>query len=124
VDLAAAVRARGRAAAARKGQRPIYLPVDGEAPEGRLVEGRFVEVPVYDRYALAPGSTLSGPAVIEEGEATTLLWSGDRLTVDAQHNLVVEPAVAAGVQAAGAAPRAAAPAGSDGTGPEPRGGRA
>ena len=124
VDLAAAVRARGRAAA-RKGQRPIYLPVDGEAPEGRLVEGRFVEVPVYDRYALAPGSTLSGPAVIEEAEATTLLWSGDRLTVDAQHNLVVEPAVAAGVQAAGAAPpRAAAPAGSDGAGPVPRGGRA
>src|ERR1043165_7624424 len=30
----------------------------------------FVEAPVFDRYALAPGDTISGPAIVEEREAT------------------------------------------------------
>jgi 5-oxoprolinase (ATP-hydrolysing)/N-methylhydantoinase A len=62
-----------------KGRRAIYL---------RDVE-RFVDVPVYDRYSLAVGATLQGPAVVEEAEATTLFWPGDRLTVDSRQNLVI-----------------------------------
>jgi N-methylhydantoinase A len=49
-----------------------------------------VATPVYDRAALAPGHTLTGPAVIEQLDATTLLYPGDRLTVDPALNLLIE----------------------------------
>jgi 5-oxoprolinase (ATP-hydrolysing)/N-methylhydantoinase A len=66
-------------APALKGSRPIYLP-------DRLA---FGDVPVYARQRLVVGSAIGGPAVIEEAEATTLLWSGDHVTVDAQRNLII-----------------------------------
>ncbi len=49
-----------------------------------------VATPVYDRAGLAPGHTLTGPAVIEQLDATTLLYPGDRLTVDPALNLLIE----------------------------------
>ncbi len=103
LDLAAAVRGRGCPAGALKGSRPIYLPEEGGGPAGGFAAGGFVEVPVYGRYALGPGSTIEGPAVVEEDEATTLLWPGDRLTVDPQHNLVIELATARPLATDGAA---------------------
>jgi 5-oxoprolinase (ATP-hydrolysing)/N-methylhydantoinase A len=42
----------------------------------------FVEVPVYDRHRLKAGIQIAGPAIIEEPEATTVVWPGDRLEVD------------------------------------------
>ena len=36
------------------------------------------DTPVYDRAALMPGDTISGPAVIEQLDSTTLLFPGDR----------------------------------------------
>ena len=48
----------------------------------------FVECPVYDRYALATGVVIEGPALIQEDEATTVLGSGERIGVDAFGNLV------------------------------------
>jgi 5-oxoprolinase (ATP-hydrolysing)/N-methylhydantoinase A len=67
---------------------------DGAAPGRRralfLPGGRgFVDAPVYRRYDLAGGVVITGPAVVEEAEATTLLWPGDTLTVDAGQNLVI-----------------------------------
>ncbi len=59
----------------RKGTRKAYFG-DG-----------FVDAVVYDRYALAPGAEIAGPALIEERESTTILPPGDRLTVDATGNL-------------------------------------
>ena len=50
----------------------------------------FVECEVLDRYALEPGTTIEGPAVIEERESTCVLGPGDRATVDARLNLVAE----------------------------------
>ena len=50
----------------------------------------FVECEVLDRYALEPGMTIEGPAVIEERESTCVLGPGDRATVDAHLNLVAE----------------------------------
>ena len=50
----------------------------------------FVECEVLDRYALEPGTTVEGPAVIEERESTCVLAPGDRATVDAHLNLVAE----------------------------------
>jgi N-methylhydantoinase A len=46
--------------------------------------------PVYDRYALAPGAVIEGPALIEERESTCVVGSGDRVTVDKRLNLVAE----------------------------------
>ena len=55
----------------------------------------FVDTPVYDRYALAPGTTLPGPAIIEERESTTVIPPGDEVTVDASGSLRIRVAVAA-----------------------------
>ena len=45
---------------------------------------------VIDRYALEPGATIVGPAVVEEAESTCVLGPGDRATVDERLNLVAE----------------------------------
>jgi 5-oxoprolinase (ATP-hydrolysing)/N-methylhydantoinase A len=78
---------RGDPRAAARSPRQAYIP---EA-------GGFVEVPVFDRYRLQDGSALAGPAIVEEAEATTILWPGDRLTVDPQRNLVIRVDVAGAV---------------------------
>jgi 5-oxoprolinase (ATP-hydrolysing)/N-methylhydantoinase A len=49
--------------------------------------GGWHATPVHDRYALKPGETIAGPAIIEEREATTILAPGDTLRVDAARNL-------------------------------------
>ncbi len=59
--------------------------------------GGFVEIPVYDRHRLPDDAVVSGPAIIEEAEATTVLWPGDRVTVDARRNLVIRVDVAGAV---------------------------
>ena len=45
---------------------------------------------MYDRYALAPGATVTGPALIEERESTCVIGAGNVATVDARYNLVAE----------------------------------
>ncbi len=49
---------------------------------------------VIDRYALRPGDTLSGPAIIEERESTTIIGPNDQLRVDENLNLRIEVAAA------------------------------
>jgi N-methylhydantoinase A len=49
-----------------------------------------VECVVYDRYALAPGARLTGPALIEERESTCVVGPGDRVEVDGDGNLIAE----------------------------------
>jgi N-methylhydantoinase A/oxoprolinase/acetone carboxylase beta subunit len=44
---------------------------------------------VYDRYGLAPGTTLRGPAVVEERESTTVITPAATLKVDQDLNLVI-----------------------------------
>lgn len=66
------------------------IPRHAYVPEA----GGFVEVPVYDRYRLRADAAVVGPAIVEEAEATTVVWPGDRLTVDAQRNLVIRVDVA------------------------------
>jgi N-methylhydantoinase A len=63
-----------------KGGRAAYFP---EA-------GGFVETPVYDRYLLRSGTSLSGPAIIEERESTLVVGPGGRAGVDEFLNVVVE----------------------------------
>lgn len=49
-----------------------------------------VETPVYDRAKLMPGHTFIGPAIVEQLDATTVVHPGDRVRVDASHNLIIE----------------------------------
>jgi N-methylhydantoinase A len=71
---------------ARKAPRQVFFPH----------AGGFVECPVYDRYGLGTGDGVSGPALIEERESTSLLDVGDVATVDPRGNLVAEIASACG----------------------------
>ena len=64
----------------RKGTRRAYFP-----------EARgYVDTPVYDRYTLATGTALTGPAIVEERESTTVLPPGMTAMVDEYANLIVE----------------------------------
>jgi N-methylhydantoinase A len=49
----------------------------------------YVSCGVYDRYALAAGDVVEGPALVEEQESTCVLAPGDRGTVDEHLNLVI-----------------------------------
>jgi N-methylhydantoinase A len=53
--------------------------------------GEYVGTPVYDRMLLAPGHRLSGPAIIEEPDATTICPPGAAVLVDEQLNLLITP---------------------------------
>ena len=62
---------------ARKGSRRAYFP---EA-------GGYVDCPVYDRYSLAVGEQITGPAIIEERESTCVVGVGDVVSLDERGNL-------------------------------------
>ncbi|MEM9765291.1 MAG: hypothetical protein AAF968_22790 [Pseudomonadota bacterium] len=74
------------ARASLKGSRLAWV-ADGSGGTG----GRRVPLPVHDRYALAPGSVIEGPAIIEERESTVVIASAARIVVDQAGNLVVTP---------------------------------
>jgi N-methylhydantoinase A len=63
--------ARDAGAAVLKGHRQVYFD---EA-------GGFVEAAVYDRYALAPGTVVRGPAVFEENESTFVVGPGSEASI-------------------------------------------
>jgi N-methylhydantoinase A len=52
-------------------------------------EARAVETPIYDREALKPGHALTGPAIIEQFDSTSILYPRDALLVDEPGNLLV-----------------------------------
>ena len=49
----------------------------------------YVRAPIYDRHALAPGNELTGPAVIEQMDTTTVVHPGQAARVDEFHNIVI-----------------------------------
>jgi N-methylhydantoinase A len=53
-------------------------------------ESGFVDVDVFDRYALAPGAAVVGPAVLEETESTVVIGPGARGKVSPDGSLEVE----------------------------------
>jgi N-methylhydantoinase A len=63
---------------ARKRDRPAYF---AEALG-------YVQCPVYDRARLPVGATITGPAIVEEPESTTVLPPGTTAEIDAWANLV------------------------------------
>jgi N-methylhydantoinase A len=51
--------------------------------------GGWVDCPIYDRYHLAAGLQIAGPAIVEERESTSVLPPGTLATVDEYANLIV-----------------------------------
>jgi N-methylhydantoinase A/oxoprolinase/acetone carboxylase beta subunit len=80
-------RGAGGPAPAPRGERLIWIPGEG-----------FRSVPVWDRYALPPGWSARGPAVIEEVESTTIVTPAFGVRVDEALNLVLARAGAEGGQ--------------------------
>ncbi|MEA2740208.1 MAG: N-methylhydantoinase [Acetobacteraceae bacterium] len=70
------------ASAAITGHRPVWLP---EA-------GGFVDCPIYDRALLRAGNQFSGPAVVEQMDATTIVLPGMIARVEPYLNLILEAA--------------------------------
>jgi N-methylhydantoinase A len=71
--------ARTSGAPAATSRRPVWFSADVAQ-----------DVPVYDRATLMADDAIIGPAVIEQLDATTLLFPGDRARVDPYLNLIVE----------------------------------
>lgn len=78
--------------------RPSSSPVVGGRPEGEQPRKRAVYLPelggfheclVHDRAALAPGTVVEGPAIVEQMDTTTLVLPGSTAEVDAHRNLVI-----------------------------------
>jgi N-methylhydantoinase A/oxoprolinase/acetone carboxylase beta subunit len=76
VTLAKAATSPG--AGVTRGRRRAYFP---EA-------GGWVDCPIYDRYQLAAGMQIAGPAIVEERESTSVLPLGAIATVDDYANLI------------------------------------
>jgi N-methylhydantoinase A len=72
--------ARAIASSARKGSRRVYS----------VARGAFAETDVYDRYKLAPGARLDGPAIVEERESTVVVPDGAVVTIDQYHNMMID----------------------------------
>jgi N-methylhydantoinase A len=85
--------ARGRLYRAPPQEKVALSAAPPEPIERRAVwfaPDRASPTPVYERAALQPGQRLLGPAVIEQLDATTLLFPGDHAAVDAAANLLIE----------------------------------
>ena len=54
-----------------------------------LNSDKAVDTPVYDRATFAPGTVLTGPAVIDQFDATSLLFPGDIAKVDDALNIII-----------------------------------
>ena len=71
----------------------LQAPLAAESVEERQVvanSGDVVIAAVVARDGLAPGDTVVGPAVIEDGESTTYLDPGDTATVASNGAVVIE----------------------------------
>ena len=69
----------GKTEAAPRETRPVYF----ETGHGR------VDCPVYHRDDLAPGAVIAGPAVIEQLDATTVMYPDDSARIDAGGNILI-----------------------------------
>jgi N-methylhydantoinase A len=52
--------------------------------------GGFADTPCYVRQRLSPGMTFDGPAIVDQDDATTVIYPNFRARVDAVRNLILE----------------------------------
>ncbi|SDY16799.1 hydantoinase/oxoprolinase family protein [Eubacterium barkeri] len=79
LELPQIAKQQGDVAQARKSERDIYFEDSG-----------FIQAAVYDRLALGAGARISGPAVVEEPTASTVVGPDQQVTVDIYGNLMIE----------------------------------
>ncbi len=83
--------------------RRARVPLESLAETGATVEapsttrpvwfaGGWRETPIYRRNRLPPGTTLIGPAIVEQLDTTTVIEPEDKVSVDAHSNLMIEVA--------------------------------
>jgi len=65
---------------AHKGMRPVFFPD----------QNKTLQTKVWDRYALAPGMTIEGPAVFEEDESTFIVGPGATARLLADGSILAE----------------------------------
>jgi N-methylhydantoinase A len=63
-----------------RGVRPAWFP---EA-------GGYVETPIIDRQAIPSGTEVTGPAIIEDPDSTTVVLPGDVARISAAGHLIIE----------------------------------
>ena len=64
----------------------------GRDPVGRRrawFDGTWHDTPVYRREQLGAGAALTGPAIVEQLDTTTVIEPGDRVRVDVLGNLEI-----------------------------------
>jgi N-methylhydantoinase A len=80
-------------------RRAVPVPAPNPADLGRALVGSravsfrrlgFVETPCYARGRLAPGMTFSGPAIVDQDDATTLVAPKVRARIDQGLNILLE----------------------------------
>jgi N-methylhydantoinase A len=52
--------------------------------------GGYLKVAVYDRYALAPGARIDGPAIFEENESTFVVGPDSKIEILIDGTILVE----------------------------------
>ena len=81
-------------AIAKPPPRPLEAGGKAEPKERRPVyfaeSDGYVDCPIYDRYALPAGATVTGPAIVEEFDSTTVVHPGYAALVDEAGNLLIE----------------------------------
>jgi N-methylhydantoinase A len=65
---------------ARRGTRKAWFP---EA-------GGYVETAIIDRQAFASGATITGPAIVEDPDSTTVILPGDVARISAEGHLIID----------------------------------
>ena len=71
---------------------------DGATDPGQALDGyrqvyfnqEFLQTAVYDRSRLRPGDEITGPAVLEQLDSTTVVWPGQCARVDAHRNAILD----------------------------------
>jgi N-methylhydantoinase A len=70
-------------------------PAHGEARPGATERrrvwfaGEWIDTPILARESLRPGDTITGPAIVEQLDTTTIIEPGDRGEVDCHGNLII-----------------------------------
>jgi len=91
VGLKTAVEGR-RAAPDAAPPRPATDAAPVPRAHRRVHFGRWLDVPIYDRAALAPGMRLDGPAILEQPDTTCVIEPGCTARIDPRGNVIVEAA--------------------------------
>lgn len=74
------------------------LPLNGAANPPCALKGhrqtyfhkQFISTAVYDRSLLKPGDLISGPAIVEQLDSTTVVWPAQHARVDTYRNLILD----------------------------------